>query len=551
MSGGDFVIIFFQQKLAKNSHGGRISLFCAFLVNTVMTSFFIMTVTGLENITNDKLSPNDMEQIMTVISSIALTGIITILFLQWIVWSLYGALYESRTIFNRTIRMIGISNKGLLKIYIMEYIYLQILVLPFSMVLSHLFYNIIMTKYGFKSNINIASVFLATFITILVSLFALLHSYKKNSNYLSYKNSFHKSYHAKRVKNSKIYKNIKRVTGIFLLIMLIVSKHIPALYNFNYILPILLIITIWDDIVLLSCFLMTRILPPQFHIICSLLRGNLKSIKIISYTIIFGITLVFGIDSLILTSRQIAYDRVVENVKYDTVIQNEKYLEESSLEIKTDNINTALLFIENKIGSSELGVLSIDQEYLKKYENLNFKFDKELTIYGEINKSTYNGIVLPNHLIEEKDIGSTIKLGINGTLVDFVVVDGYDVNDYSTMFGYVSKAYVQSQVQLSDLTNVIFIKGNYNLEEYIDNTAIIRNKRDIADDSYNKIVQSTFVLEITAMIVLSTSFFMLANFIFLSSGKNKLDIARMRCMGISKHTINLIYIGTYIFVVIL
>lgn len=545
------MILFFQRKLSKNSRGNRISLFCAFLLNTVITSFFIMTVTGLDNITNDKLTPNDMQQIMAVISSISLTGIITILFLQWIVWSLYNALYESRAMFNKTIRMIGVSNKKLLMIYILEYLYLQILVLPFSTILSNLFYNTIMPKYGFESSIDIFSVILATFITVLISLFALLYSYKKNINYLSYKNSVNKNHYAKKVKKSGAHKYVKRFIGVVLFILLIVSLRISILSSFNFILSILIITIFWNDIITIFCFLIRKIVPPQYHIICNLLRGNLKSIKIISYTIIFGITLVFGIDSLISTSRQIGYDRVIANIKYDAAIQSDKYLEEGNFEFKTDNTNTALLFLENRVGSSELGVLAIDQNYLKEYESLNFNFENKLAIYDDINKSTYNGIILPNHLIDEKDIGNTITLSINDTLVDFVVTGGYDVNDYSTMFAYVSKEYVRSQAHLPDLTNVIFIKGNYDIEKYVDDTFTVRTKNDIAYDSYNKIVQSTFVLEITAMIVLLTSFFMLANFIFLSSGKNKIDIARMRCMGMSKHNINFIYIGTYVFIVLL
>ena len=545
---------FFQKLIAKNDIGKQISIFCAFLLNTIMVSFFIMTITGLDNITNDKLSSNDMEQILSIISSMVSTGIITILFLQWIVWTLYRALLDSRNNFNNIVRMIGMSNKKLFSIYFREFILLQLYTLPFSIIFSWLFYYIILNMYGFTSQINVFSIFIAIIINFVISFCSLYIAYIKNNKHISYQSKTPSiSTVNKRINNKLLYR-MRIASGLVILFLLVYLSFINFIQPYKYLLFLIPIILIFDEIINLMCIVIDICLPPKYHSITSLINGNRKSIKIISYTMIFGLTLVFGLNSLIITSRNVAYNLVMENVLYEEVIISEDFFDEDILITDRDNINTALLFINNNIGSSQLGVMGIDSKYIDQFENFDFKYASttKSDFKEKLNDIDFNGIILPEILISEEDIGSTIKLSIGNEEIDFVILGGYYVNDFSTMFAFASKEYISHRFHIESKANVAYVKNNNNISEIkkLLNSKVI-TKKEVANDSYNKVVQSTFILEITAFIVLLASFFMLSNYIYISSGQDKVDIARMRCIGLSKNQVNVIYIANYVLVILI
>lgn len=547
-------MLFFQRIIKKSAKGARFAVFIAFLLNTIMISFFIMTITGIDNIVNDKLSPNDMNQIMTVINSMALTGIITIIFLQWIAWSLYTALFESRNSFIMTIKMIGYSQKNIFKVFFIEFIILQICVMPFSFLFSYGFYNVIMKAYDFPSSININAIIVSIAINFIVTFFSLHNSYRKSKKHLSY-NTVSKGTSKKTIgKFEYVMPKLRKILGIIAMLTSIFLTFMNGSSPYYYLLFSISAVILWNEIVDFFCHVINVCFQAKYHIVINFIKGHLKSISVISYTIIFGISLVFGINTFIINARNIAYNSVIENIGYSTAIQLESICDEQSLNLKIGNENTALLFLENSVASSNLGIMAIDQCYLNEYETIKLKSNNNLKsteFYSEINNSAFDGIILPQHLLSDNDIGKTITLSINENQLSFVIKEGYYPNDYSTQFAYVSKEYVESSLRMPDKANIIFQKESIDLTDFVNiKNTIIHTKKDMADQSYNKVVQSTFILEITAIVVLLTSFFMLANFIFLSAGKNKIDIARMRCFGLSRKFINVIYILFYTLIII-
>lgn len=545
---------YFNEFIYKTDRGKQFSIFCAFLLNAIMVSFFIMTITGLDNITNDKLSSNDMEQILSIISSIISTGIITILFLQWIVWTLYKSLLDSRNNFNNTMRMIGMSNKKLFSIYFREFILLQLSALPFSIIFSWLFYYMISNIYNFSSKINVFSIFIAILTNFVISFCSLYMSYLKNN-----KNIFcnYKPYPVKSINKctkSTLFYRIRIVCGILLMIILLYISFIGFLQPYNYLLFLIPIILIFDEIINLMCILINICLTPKYHSIANLIKGNKKSIKIISYTMIFGLTLVFGLNSLIITSRSTAYNLVMKNILYDKALISEELFDENILINDNNNINTALLFTGNNIGSSQLSVMGINSEYIDQFETFDFKYcnTKKSDFKKNLNNPNFNGIILPEVFISEQDIGNTITLSINNKKIDFVILGGYHCNDFSTMFAFASKGYISNKLSIENKSNIAYVKNNDDISQIknITNSRII-TKKEIANDSHDKVVQSTFILEITAFIILLASFFMLSNYIYISAGQDKVNIARMRCIGLSKSQIDVIYILSYILVILI
>lgn len=544
---------FFHKLIFKSDFGKQISILCAFLLNTIVVSFFIMTISGLDNIINDKLSNNDMQQILSIISSIISTGIITILFLQWIIWTLYKALLDSRNNFNTTMRMIGMPNKKIFNVYFREFVILQLSTVPFSIIFSWLFYYMITKTYNFSSDINIFSIFTAIMINFIISFCSLYISYiKNNKNIFYYSRSSGKT--KNKISNSNLLYKIRIVCGILILLVLIFLSFSGFLQPYYYSLFLLPIVLIIDEVINLLCSIINISFPAKYNIIINLIKGNKKSIKIISYTMIFGLTLVFGIKSIIITSRSMAYNLVIENISYDKVLISQDFFDDSLVINSKHDINTAMMFNDNTIGSSKLAVMSITSEYIDQFEKFDFRYSNitKEDFKQKLNDVEFNGIILPEVFISQQDIGNTITLSLNNKKIDFVIVAGYYCNDYSTMFAFASKQYIGNILSMENKSNVAYIKDNEEISQLnsITNKKII-TKNELANDSYNKVVQSTFILEITSLIVLLASFFMLGNYIYISAGQDKMNIARMRCLGLSKQHIDIVYIFSYITIILI
>lgn len=110
-------------------------LYTSFIVTIVIVSIFLM-LTTLENVTNESLSERDAVQLQAIIFSIIGISIMAIIFLQWMVGILFQSLYESRSQFNINVRLIGMTKRKLMGIYLKEFYGMQLLVLPVGFLLS-------------------------------------------------------------------------------------------------------------------------------------------------------------------------------------------------------------------------------------------------------------------------------------------------------------------------------------------------------------------------------------------------------------------------------
>ncbi|OON95762.1 MAG: hypothetical protein ATN36_07495 [Epulopiscium sp. Nele67-Bin005] len=538
--------MFFQKLLYKNSVYTKIAILTVLMINTIFISFFMMVITGIDNITNDTLDQS--KTIITYLSSLVFPCSLAVFFFQWIIFMLYGEMIEARNDFNSILRKMGVSIKNIYKIYWTEFVVLQIVAQPIAIIGAFNFYNVMMQYYGYDSTMEGTGVILgitSTLVTSLITLRMVL-----NKNIVTFDNVGHatKSKVTKFAFISNHTKQIKLISAIILF-----GSSIYNLMNNNVdiflLFTVINILIFWGEILENIISSVCKILPDKFNITLLILKGFSRKIRVISYTMILGLTLVLGLNAFIQTTRNHAYNSVMENINYNYVITHELLTNKEIDNIFNTKHISALSFRENenKIGSSTLTMLGVEKNYFQEYENIELMYGDQDFIFENWDNPEYNGIILCEHLINEDNIGQSIELTVDGKLVSFEIVGGSSVNDFSKMSGYVSKGFIQQILNQGDVSNITFLK-EYN--NSLENNYTVETKQEIANKSYTKAVQGTFILEITAIIVLLSSFFMLANFIIITAKKSNVDIARMRAMGMPGHNINSIYILTYMLIII-
>ena len=104
-------------------------LYFSYIANITIICILIMIATGIRNITNESLSANDFQQMQSILSSVIFVAILAIAFFQWIISMQFRALFMSRKQFNNNVRLMGIPERALLKIYLKEMFFMQPLVL--------------------------------------------------------------------------------------------------------------------------------------------------------------------------------------------------------------------------------------------------------------------------------------------------------------------------------------------------------------------------------------------------------------------------------------
>ncbi len=228
------------------------------------------------------------------------------------------------------------------------------------------------------------------------------------------------------------------------------------------------------------------------------------------------------------------------------------YLYDKSLHIP-ENINHkgdnffGLRYKVSDNTESKKTITGIDSNFTDKYENIKLDgaFNKNISnseFLNNINSSDWNGVLIPQMYLTEKNIGTKYVVEIDGRDVEFIIVGGYYTNDFSEMKYYVSNNYLQEQLNKENEFNVA-----YSLSKYDSNTLKIGSqgshlsKSEIAENSKVKVIKGAEIITIIAVILIICTITMIINYFIIISDKNVVDISKMRGMGISKSNITKIY----------
>lgn len=533
----------------------------SYILNIVIISFFMMIITGISNLVNESLSPNDFDQALAIIFSMIGIAIITILFFQWIIGTIFKSLFTSRKNFNLNIRLMGFSKKNLYFLYFKEFLSMQIISVPVGLVCAWGFYYLIakffLSPLGIMDiHINALSLILSPIIHIIVVLFSITRAFRALS-----KISLSDQLRSSSVVDDKFTfttrSYIKTVVGLLMLFGALTPVFIkvdPATASQINLLAIAAYFFLYDAIF----FVFSKVIQFVYKntkigvlsITNQIMIGNFKKIKAINFMILISVVLHIGLQSAFLTARQAGYWTADEHVLFHSM-ETSAELNKAPSQYDVNNEYFTLKFIASKSQSSSIKVLGVDGGYIDKYEKIVLDpnlsdFSKE-ELLKNINDSSWNGIVFPESYISTHDIGNEFIATIDGIEIPFVIEGGYYVSNLSEFKCLVSKSYLESQLGMQGMSNIVFsLQEKENI--WFENSTVM-TRMDLINESYEKAVNSTIFMEITAYIVLLCAIIMLLNYIYLSSNESIMNIARLRGIGMSARNVASIYVWHFLIII--
>ncbi|OON98726.1 MAG: hypothetical protein ATN35_03695 [Epulopiscium sp. Nele67-Bin004] len=543
--------MYFYNVVSKIGKNGRVTVFLALLLNTIVISSLFMFALGLDNTVNDKLSTSDAEQMSFVVSLITVIAIVIIGFIQWIVVTLYSSLLESRKSFNTMVRMIGMGKKKLYNVYFSEFVMFQILTMPIAIVLAYVCYGLIGNMAGGELQpLEPQYIVLAIVTNFVVTLVSFSRAYYKNSKTHQYFDVIE----AKKQRKTGLLTKVLKILCVSLVGVSLILMSLPMMFTeypfYGYATFFLGLIFLWDEVIKVFCKLAKKMFPAKYNIAVILFESNIKSVTIVSYTIMLGLSMCIGMYGMFATMRNASYNMVQDYIHYEYWGYKNDFsmFDDPNLE----GVSTGLVTFENTVMSSTLPIFAVDSEYVDDFETVELKYTDMTSDQLKVNLDdpTFNGIVVMSGLISEEQVGDTIELMFFGVPIEFVIVGGYDSTISYRYFNLVSKSYVYEQLGLDQSqANNFFSK--ISVDSFIDEDFFVVNKEEIATTNKENVLKMTFVIEFPIIVLLVASIFMLGNFIYLSAGKNKLDIARFRALGVAEKDVNTAYILNYSLIVML
>jgi len=153
----------------------------------------------------------------------------------------------------------------------------------------------------------------------------------------------------------------------------------------------------------------------------------------------------------------------------------------------------------------------------------------------------WNGIIVPNTYAGSRDIGSVIQVDIDGHEIEFTVVGTYFNINFAHLNLYASKGYIEKQLKLQDQFNALYVKDESSLQGIDSSGCTIQSYEGMVNESRTQAVQGTSLVEMVAIVVIVASALALLNYIMISSKSDKLDISRLKGLGVSDAEIYRIY----------
>lgn len=521
-------------------------LYISYIVNLVIINIFFMLATGVSNIKNEYLSENDMSQLMTIISSIVLVSVLTIIFFQWIISMQLRALYNRRNQFNVNIRLIGVNRTTLCKLYLKELLFMQIFTIPVGMVISEIVYKILASildlseKYISITYLVLASVF-HLLVIIICETVTIVKLTKRGIAEQLRKTTSMESIPSKR----KLI--VYFIVGVIIMAVSYILQKGATMRQTVWMSKLIIFLSFfffYDPIMYLFnkivCFGALKLKTYDILLAQKINYGYFYRVKIVCLLFIFSTTIFAGLQMLYETVRDAGRYTVYDNIKYDGVITWDELQEPEEQEER--DIFWGVRFKTKTETGTNIFIAGINEQYLDSYEQIRFVDENSEKLF-ELNRAVNNGIILPEFFITKDDIGKEMRVQIGDYEVTFRILGGYYSNDFSKLICYVDDTYIRQQLDLSEKYNIAYIKDqNIDLEDLRGKTGFYQSKEDISNESLNKAVGGTEIVEMITMIIIICSVISLVNFYAITASINNNDIIRFRAIGISSKEVTTVYI---------
>lgn len=534
------------EKLIKTPSKQKKLLMISFIINIVVISIFYMLATGFENVTNESLSDSDYNQVIGIIISIVFVSLISIILFQWILSMLFISLYDSRKAFNNNIRLIGLKHKDLMKFYFKELSGMQIYAIPIGAILSWVVYYFIALSMSFSEqylpvNKIMISVVLYYVITNGTILFTFIKNIKK-SLIQELRNNY--SYSASE-NNFSVKQYIYFILGFIIIFFNIVLDFSSVDFNLVWIIKLsyFVVFVLFYDLLMLIfhklIIIVSRILKSSSLLLSeNINNGYIKQIRAIIIMVVFSTTIFLGLQMLYKTVRTAGKSVVYEHIHYENVATMSEPI---NLDIVSNKVSLGLRF-KSEINKHNYGYINaVDSKYLLTFESLLLdpKLNSLLTksnIMSKFDDPNWNGIVFPHNYISQDDIGKEININVNGKDIVFIISAGVFMTNFSKLDLYVSKNFLYKELSLDGLSNIAFFMKDSDITDQItksESLLEIVNKEKLMNDSYQKAVGGTELVELTSVLVIICAIIMLVNFLIIISKESRIDISKLRGIGLS------------------
>lgn len=531
-------------QLVKSHNREKAFLYFSYVLNLALISVLVMIATGISNITNESLSTSDQQQIVTILFSVISISVTVIMFFQWIISMQFRALYASRKNFNDGVRLIGASLKSLFGVYFKEMLLMQIASVFFGIIVGQLIFTTIARVIGIDVLfIGVLQTVISCVIHLIILSCMILITFLKLTR-KSVIDSIRSSDDRSVLKISKpgaVMSIVAPVAILCLAITIIVNKQKDAnLFLFEFILFLILFRFILFDFHLLLKGIANSFRLKSLKMAESISEGYFKRICVVCILIMVSSSLYCGLQMLYQNVRSAAQEATESNVHYDSLLWYD--------DIKRQDPETSDDYIyaykfKTKYNGSVWYIHGVTPDFFGDWETITI--DEVLPDIPEpisecFMNDDWNGIIVSNTYSSTKDLGSVVYVDIGGREVAFTVVGTYFSNNFAHWDFYASKGYIEKQLNLENQYNALYVKKE-GLREIDVNNCVVQTYEDMVEESRNQAVQGTSLVEMVAIVVIVAAVLALLNYIMISSKSDKLDISRLKGLGVSDGEIYKIY----------
>jgi len=539
----------------RSSKREKTFLYVSYIINLIIISIFIMLATGVSDIQNETLSNNDLSQLLAIISSVIFVSIITIIFFQWIIVIQFRALFNSRNQFNINIMLIGMKQRKIFGLYSRELFLMQIIAIPIGITCSQVFYGLIAIILNLKENyIPIFQILLSVLLHLIVIVASQFYVFIRIAR-IPLVNQIRK----RNISLGKKVTNKKYILYLLIgLVLLLIPSSINRITDVRQIIWITKLLYFVSFVFLYDfIFLLIHKLISYFSckrknykllIANKVISGQHQKVKTVTIMMIFSVTLFIGLQMLYILVRN-AGAEVINNLNYEGIVTWD-VLQENKKNMQ--NVYYGYQAKTKTESGTNIYLTAIDMSFVDNYEKIDIAIGDKSAVYDIMNGNNINGIILPEFYITKNDVGSEVKIEVEGKIINFIVQGGYYANDFSKLICYTNIDYLNNHIDINNKYNIAYLKDVSNDINYFDlDHGLYKSKEQIKEESYQKAVGGTDLIEMIAIIVVICSIISLVNFFIISAGKNNIDIARFRSIGITPNNIMGIYLIYSIFPIVI
>jgi hypothetical protein len=543
------------KQLYKNNKSQMLVFIVVSVINLVVVGVFSKIIGEIYQIKLETERISRDEQLTMYFYLLIAISVMIILFSLWILRIVIKTIFSTRKEFNIQLRLSGVTRKQLSYIYVKESIYYQFYAVPIALVLMEIIYTLLSDILDIQSKwIGVANIIGALILHIFIITLCMLVTLKKIASFdpLEEMRSPYKTDTIKKLETKDW------AVGIVGFVLIICGLFMGKDNGMLAVLPIAGGFLLLDIIEIGIQHLLLKIgeLFGLKSLVLSqrIFMGYFKRTNPIISTLVVGVMLSAGLIGMFTTMRNIAKDTVEENMFFNHLIIHSSVIKQRSEEEYRDLVSKLDPDAQIAYG---INLEMVDSE---GYENTIYSIDSDYGKYGEkmvltdgsdpsvsLNDPTFSGIYLPNYFISDDDIGEKYVLQINNHKVEFTIAGRFVANGSRGRYGFVSKGYMQSQIEI-DMINALYIhKANDSVIEALNNDSNVTGnyvvtKQEIADNSYENAINGVEIFEISAFLVILVSFLMLVHFYISVSNQNVFDITRFRAMGANVNTLKRAYL---------